>query len=86
MTHVNSGGKGSSRSIQWISRRRPCQWLGVNRSGLYDQPADASIENLQRMRLLDEPYRRCPLYGVRRMTAWLRHQGHQVHVKRVRRW
>jgi putative transposase len=22
---------------------------------------------------------------VLRMTAWLRHQGHQVHVKRVRR-
>jgi putative transposase len=37
------------------------------------------------MRLLDEPYTRCPFYGVRRMTAWLHHQGHWINVKRVRR-
>jgi putative transposase len=70
---------------EWISVRRPCQLLGLNRSGLYDQPVDASLENLHLMRLLDEPYTRCPFYGVLRMTAWLRHQGHQVKVKRVRR-
>ena len=65
--------------------RRPCQWLGVNRSGLYYQPVDASLETLHRMRLLDEPYTRGPVDGVLRMTAWRRHQGHQVKVKRVRR-
>ena len=37
------------------------------------------------MRLLDEPYTRGPVDGVLRMTAWRRHQGHQVKVKRVRR-
>jgi putative transposase len=68
-----------------LEQRRPCQWRGLNRSGLYDQPVDASIEPLHLMRLLDEPYTRCPLYGVLRMTAWLRHQGYQVHVTRVRR-
>ena len=65
--------------------RRQCQLLGVNRTGLYYQPIDESVENLQLMRLLDEQYTRCPFYGVLRMTAWLRHQGHQVNVKRVRR-
>ncbi len=37
------------------------------------------------MRLLDEQYTRCPFYGVRRMTAWLGHQGYAVNAKRVRR-
>ncbi len=37
------------------------------------------------MRLLDEQYTRCPFYGVRRMTAWLEHQGYPVNAKRVRR-
>lgn len=37
------------------------------------------------MRLLDEQYTRCPFYGVRRMTAWLEHQGQRVNAKRVRR-
>jgi putative transposase len=37
------------------------------------------------MRLLDEQYTRCPFYGVRRMTAWLELQGHEVNAKRVRR-
>jgi putative transposase len=68
-----------------ISVRRPCQWLGVNRARLYYQPVDERVENLPLLRWRDEPYTRGPVYGVRRMTAWLRHQGHQVHVKRVRR-
>ena len=34
---------------------------------------------------LDEQYTRCPFYGVLRMTAWLRQQGHQANAKRARR-
>ena len=37
------------------------------------------------MRLLDEPYTRCPFDGVLRMTAWLQQQGYSVNAKRVRR-
>jgi putative transposase len=37
------------------------------------------------MRLLDEQYTRAPFYGIRRMSAWLREQGHPVNHKRVRR-
>jgi putative transposase len=65
--------------------RRQCQLLGLNRSGWYYQPVDASVENLHLMRLLDEQYTRCPFYGVLRMTAWLHHQGYPVNAKRVRR-
>lgn len=37
------------------------------------------------MRLLDEQFTKTPFYGVERMTAWLRQQGHAVNPKRVRR-
>lgn len=37
------------------------------------------------LRLLDEQYTRTPFYGIPRMTAWLRRQGHQVNRKRVAR-
>lgn len=37
------------------------------------------------MRLLDEQYTKAPFYGIRRMTAWLQAQGHQVNHKRVAR-
>jgi len=69
----------------FISVRRPCQVLGLSRAGLYDQPAGESPENLTVMRLLDAQYTRTPLYGVLRMTAWLKQQGYGVNAKRVRR-
>ena len=37
------------------------------------------------MRLLDEQYTQTPFYGVRRMTAWLRGEGHLINPKRVSR-
>jgi len=37
------------------------------------------------MNLLDEQYTRTPFYGVPKMTAWLRRQGHQINPKRIRR-
>lgn len=37
------------------------------------------------MRLIDEEYTRHPFYGTRRLTAWLRREGHEVNIKRVRR-
>jgi len=37
------------------------------------------------MRLIDEEYTRHPFYGTRRLTAWLRREGHGVNIKRVRR-
>ena len=37
------------------------------------------------MRLLDEPYTATPVYGIRRMTAWLRSQGYAVNHQHVGR-
>lgn len=37
------------------------------------------------MRLIDRQYTETPFYGTRRMTAWLRSQGHAVNRKRVSR-
>ena len=68
-----------------ISVRRQCDLLGVNRSGLYYQSRGENAENLALMRLLDEEFTRHPFFGSRRMTAWLREQGHRVNRKRVSR-
>ena len=43
------------------------------------------MEHLHLMRRLDAPYTATPLYGSRRMTAWLRGQGSTVNRKRVTR-
>ena len=68
-----------------LSIRRQCVLLGLARSTLYDQPLGERAENLQLMRMLDEQYTATPFYGVRRMTAWLRHQDYAVNPKRVSR-
>ncbi len=68
-----------------ISLRRQCELVGVNRSGLYYQPAGESERNLLLMRLIDEEYTRLPFYGSRRWVEWLDEQGYRVNRKRVSR-
>lgn len=68
-----------------ISMRRQCELLGVNRAGLYYQPAGENEENLLLMRLMDEQYIKTPFYGSRRMMAWLGTKGFPVNRKRVAR-
>jgi putative transposase len=69
-----------------LSVCRQCQLLGLPRSSYYYQPATESQDNLKLMRLIDEQYLKCPFYGSRRMTVWLREDQHQdVNRKRVRR-
>jgi putative transposase len=68
-----------------VSVRRQCELLGLNRSGVYYRPAAESAENLELMALIDRQYTTRPFYGSRRMTAWLRSQGHEVNRKRVQR-
>jgi putative transposase len=68
-----------------LSVRRQCELLDLARSGLYYEPRGESAENLHLCRLIDEAYTRWPFYGVPRMTAWLRREGHTVNPKRVRR-
>lgn len=68
-----------------LSITRQCELLEVPRASLYYHPKEETPFNLQLMRLIDEQYTRIPFYGVLRMTAWLRREGHLVNSKRIRR-
>lgn len=64
---------------------RQCELLGLARSSLYYRPQRDESYNEEIIRLIDQQYTRAPFYGIRRMTAWLRTQGHEVNRKRVGR-
>lgn len=64
---------------------RQCELIDLARASYYYEPAGETEYNLFLMRMLDEQYTRTPFYGVPRMTAWLRIQGHQVNPKRIER-
>jgi putative transposase len=68
-----------------LSLVRQCALLRISRSSLYYQPTEHSAQDLELMALMDRQYLKTPFYGSRRMTVWLRTQGHQVNRKRVRR-
>jgi putative transposase len=59
--------------------------LGINRSTLYYKKAETSEYDLDLMKLIDRQYTQYPFYGTRRMTAWLRKEGHSVNRKHVQR-
>jgi putative transposase len=64
---------------------RQCDLLGLCRTSSYYEPAVETPENLALMRRIDEQYTAQPVYGSRRMTAWLMRQGQEVNRKRVQR-
>jgi len=70
----------------WLSLRRQCELIGLNRSSYYYQPIPESSLNLILMRLIDEQYLRTPFYGYPKMTEYLRRvKKYQVNPKRVYR-
>ncbi len=68
-----------------LSLVRQCSLLGVSRSSVYCRHAEVDEYDLEVMSLIDRQYLATPFYGSRRMTAWLRTQGHGVNRKRVQR-
>lgn len=68
-----------------LSTVAQCGLLDITRSTLYYKPCGEDTENLHLMRLLDEQYLTTPFYGVRKLRAWLKHQGYVVNRKRLRR-
>jgi putative transposase len=68
-----------------LSLKRQCELLGLSRAALYYRPVEVISYELQLMALIDSQYLRTPFFGSRRMTAWLRTQGHMVNRKRVQR-
>jgi putative transposase len=68
-----------------LSISRQCELLDLSRSGWYYVPRGLSSQTIALMHLIDEEYTRAPIYGVRRMTAYLHRQGYRVGPQRVRR-
>jgi putative transposase len=68
-----------------LSVSRQCELLGLSRSSYYYEPATETPENLALMALIDQEYTAHPFEGSRRMTTWLRGEGHSVNRKRVQR-
>ena len=68
-----------------FSLRRPCELVGLPRSGVYDVPAEETAAHLRLLRVIDAQYTEAPFYGSRRMTAWLRRAGYGVNRTRVQR-
>jgi putative transposase len=68
-----------------LSVSRQCELLGLNRSSYYYEPATERSENLALMEMIDREYTAHPFLGSRRMTTWLRGEGHAVNRKRVQR-
>lgn len=60
---------------------------GIARSTVYagKKPASVDENELLLLRLLDEKYTQHPFYGSRKMTVWLRTQGHVINRKHVQR-
>ena len=67
-----------------LSVKRGCELMGVPRSSYYAAPAAKPAEDpiLAEIRAIAEA---CPAYGYRRVDAELRHRGHVVNAKKIRR-
>lgn len=74
-----------NREHPQLSLVSQCALLGISRASVYYRPAQPRAEDLELMARMDRQYLKTPFYGSRRMTVWLRTQGHQVNRKRVRR-
>lgn len=68
-----------------LTVQRQSELIGLARSSYYYQAQGDERENVRLMRLIDEAFTRHPLYGSRRITAWLRRQGEVVNRKRGQR-
>ena len=68
-----------------ISIVRQAVLLGLNRSSYYFRPVEENKHNLLLMNLIDEEFTNHPFYGSRRITVWLKSQGHNINRKRILR-
>ena len=68
-----------------LSVHRQCELLGLARSSFYYHPEGPDPLTLDLMNVIDRIYTKRPVYGVRRICAALRRQGHPVNPKRVHR-
>jgi len=75
--------------IDWHSDELPisqqAELLGLNRSGLYYQPAAPSEREVRVKHRIDKIYTQCPFYGSRKITAVLR-KAMTINRKTVQRY
>jgi putative transposase len=75
--------------VEWSRSEFPikiqAELLGLNRTGLYYEPAPPSSQEVALKHRIDELYTESPFYGSRRITACLRREGHSVNRKQVQR-
>lgn len=68
-----------------LSVRRPCELLGVNRSGLYYECKPPPVEDVDALNRIRDIWMRRSFYGYRRITRELQSAGFEVNRKRVQR-
>ena len=68
-----------------ISIGRQCQLLGLARGSYYYRARAQCEQNVLYMHRMDELYTQYPFFGSRRMTQWLRREGHAVGRDRIQR-
>lgn len=68
-----------------MSRKRYCEYMGLNRSTLYYKKQGETPFNMDVMKRIDELYLEHPTAGVLTMVSLLELKGIHVGVKRVRR-
>ena len=71
------------RGYRRLSVVKQCRLLQLSRSAVYYRPTPTRPADLALMASMDRQYLKTPYYRSRRMTAWLRTQGHRVNRKRV---
>ena len=71
--------------VPWANRPSFARLKKRRRAALYYHPVEVGTYQLELMALIDGQYLRTPFYGSRRMTVYLREQGHLVNRKRVKR-
>ena len=64
---------------------RQCELLDLSRSSYYYASGRDDSYNQLLMNRIDEQLTKTPFYGVPKITAWLKIQGHPVNHKRIRR-
>jgi putative transposase len=72
-------------STNKLSIVQQCELLEISRSNLYYNAKEASLENLEIMKLMADQYYVTPFYGYRKLTVWLQNQNFLINEKRVRR-
>lgn len=68
-----------------VTLKKQADLLSLNRSTLYYKPTEPDAEEVKLRHAIDEMYTRHPVYGSRRITVELQHQGWDINRKRVQR-